>query len=104
MRFFSYGRCEELECDRPCTWPCTSLTTEPRPPPEDGRCSCRYRSDHDRDEDRDRQEQRAASSGGLGSVVSEVLGQVQGRSHAGSSYGYPQKRKKKESFLSDLFG
>ncbi|WP_233498406.1 zf-TFIIB domain-containing protein [Blastococcus sp. TF02A-26] len=67
----------------------------------------RYRSDHDRDEDRYRDQQRAASSGGLGAVVSEVLGQVQGRSHSSSShgsYGQPYKKKRKESFLSDLFG
>ena len=67
----------------------------------------RYRDD-DRshsDDDRYRTEQRAASSGGLGAVVGEVLQQVQGRQHSSSSYGsaYPRK-KKKESFLSDLFG
>lgn len=75
----------------------------PKPAPvADGR----YRSDHDRDEDRYRDQQRSASSGGLGSVVSEVLGQVQGRSHSSSSghYGQPYKKKRKESFLSDLFG
>jgi uncharacterized protein len=47
-------------------------------------------------------QQPAAS---LGAVVSEVLGQVRGSSsHSSSSYGYGQKRKKKDSFLSDLFG
>jgi hypothetical protein len=67
-------------------------------PPAEGR----YRSDHDRDDERG----RAPAGGGLSGVVSEVLGQVQGRSSSSghSSYGYPQKRKKKESFLSDLFG
>jgi Zn-finger nucleic acid-binding protein len=45
-------------------------------------------------------QQPAAS---LGSVVSDVLGQVRSSGH-GSSSGYGQKRKKKESFLSDLFG
>jgi Zn-finger nucleic acid-binding protein len=66
----------------------------------------RYRSDHDRDGDRYRGEQRPASPGGLGAVVSEVLGQVQGRSSSGSAgqYGQPYKKKRKESFLSDLFG
>jgi Zn-finger nucleic acid-binding protein len=72
----------------------------------------RYRSDHDRyDDDRHRDEyrdqRRAPAAGGLGSVVSEVLGQVQGRSHSSSSsghYGQPYKKKRKESFLSDLFG
>ncbi len=71
-------------------------------PPAEGR----YRSDHDRDEDRYRQEHRAPAAGGLGAVVGEVLGQVQGRSHSSSSghYGQPYKKKRKESFLSDLFG
>jgi Zn-finger nucleic acid-binding protein len=43
--------------------------------------------------------------GGLGSVVGEVLRQVQGSKsgeHHRSEYGY--KKRKKESFLSDLFG
>jgi Zn-finger nucleic acid-binding protein len=43
----------------------------------------------------------------FGAVVSEVLGQVRGSGHgssSGSSSGYGQQRKKKESFLSDLFG
>jgi Zn-finger nucleic acid-binding protein len=68
----------------------------------------RYRSDHDRDDDRHRDEyrdqQRAGSSGGLGAVVSEVLGQVQGRSHSSSSHRRPYEKKRKESFLGDLFG
>ena len=73
----------------------------------------RYRSDHDRYDDRyddrRREEQRSASSsGGLGAVVNEVLGQVQGRSHSsgysGGQYGQPYKKKRKESFLGDLFG
>jgi Zn-finger nucleic acid-binding protein len=48
----------------------------------------------------------ATSAGSLGAVVSEVLGQVRSSSsHSSSSYGYGQKpRKKKDSFLSDLFG
>ncbi len=43
-------------------------------------------------------------SGGLGAVVNEVLGSVS-RSHSSSQYGhgYPRK-KKKESFLGELFG
>ena len=49
-------------------------------------------------------------AGSLGSVVSEVLGQVRagsshgGSSHGGSSHGSGHQRKKKDSFLSDLFG
>ncbi|TFV67043.1 UNVERIFIED_ORG: hypothetical protein E4P37_04805 [Bacillus sp. AZ43] len=42
------------------------------------------------------------SGAGLGGVVGEVLRQVQGSKHSSSS-GYPHKRKK-ESFLGDLFG
>jgi len=49
--------------------------------------------------------QSAASGAGLGAVVGEVLRQVQGSkssSHHSSEYGY--KKKKKDSFLGDLFG
>ena len=49
--------------------------------------------------------QSAASGAGLGAVVGEVLRQVQGSksgSHHASEYGY--KKRKKESFLGDLFG
>jgi Zn-finger nucleic acid-binding protein len=51
------------------------------------------------------QEHEQAPASGLGAVVSEVLGRG-GSSHAGSGYGHGsgQQRKKKESFLSDLFG
>jgi Zn-finger nucleic acid-binding protein len=49
--------------------------------------------------------QTAASGAGLGAVVGEVLRQVQGSksSHHSSSDHYGRKRKK-ESFLGDLFG
>jgi len=50
--------------------------------------------------------QPAASGAGLGAVVGEVLRQVQGSksgSHHQSDSGYYKKRKK-ESFLGDLFG
>lgn len=70
------------------------------------------RSGKPTDDDRRREFERqsytsgttAASSGaGLGSVVGEVLRQVQGaKSH--SSSGYPYRKRKKESFLGDLFG
>jgi uncharacterized protein len=46
-----------------------------------------------------------ASGGGLSGVVGEVLRQVQGStssSHRQTEYGY--KKRKKESFLGDLFG
>ena len=45
--------------------------------------------------------QQGRPTDNLGAVVSEVLGQVRGQKH--SSHGhYPKKRK--ESFLGDLFG
>jgi uncharacterized protein len=49
--------------------------------------------------------QSAASGAGLGAVVGEVLRQVQGSksgSHQQSEYG--DKKRKKDSFLGDLFG
>jgi Zn-finger nucleic acid-binding protein len=51
-----------------------------------------------------RQSGPSGTAGQLGAVVSEVLKQARGSQH-GSQHGYgtPQ-RKKKESFLSDLFG
>ena len=42
-----------------------------------------------------------ASAGSLGAVVSEVLGQVRSSSSSSSSYGH---KRKKQSFLGDLFG
>jgi Zn-finger nucleic acid-binding protein len=50
--------------------------------------------------------QQAASGAGLGAVVNEVLQQVRGSKSSGyhqSDSGYHKKRKK-ESFLGDLFG
>lgn len=47
------------------------------------------------------------SGGGLGSVVGEVLRQVQGSkssSHGHSESDHHYKKRKKESFLGDLFG
>ena len=47
----------------------------------------------------------SASASGLGQVVSDVLGQVRGSSSStSSSYGAGHRRKKKESFLGELFG
>jgi uncharacterized protein len=50
--------------------------------------------------------QPAASGAGLGAVVGEVLRQVQGSksSHSSSSSDYYGRKRKKESFLGDLFG
>jgi Zn-finger nucleic acid-binding protein len=60
------------------------------------------RHDDDRDEYRRDQQQ----SGGLGAVVGEVLSQVRSSQHGSQhgQYGYGHKPRKKESFLSDLFG
>ncbi|TFV90919.1 hypothetical protein E4P40_06540 [Blastococcus sp. CT_GayMR20] len=49
--------------------------------------------------------QSAASGAGLGAVVGEVLRQVQGsKSHSSHSSDPYYKKRKKESFLGDLFG
>ncbi len=51
---------------------------------------------------------QTGSAAGIGAVVNEVLKQVGGsKSHGsshGSSYGHGYPKKRKESFLSDLFG
>jgi Zn-finger nucleic acid-binding protein len=70
----------------------------------------RHRDEHYRDEsyrdepyrDERYRDQHRGSGSDLGAVVNQVLGQVSGKKHS-SQYGYP-KRKKKESFLGDLFG
>ena len=67
----------------------------------------RHRDDHERygRDDRDRYAARKqSSSGDLGAVVGEVMRQVRGSkssSHSSQQYGH---RRKKESFLGDLFG
>jgi uncharacterized protein len=49
--------------------------------------------------------QQPASGAGLGAVVNEVLQQVRGSGHSGSQSGSGYyKKRKKESFLGDLFG
>ena len=66
---------------------------------------------HERGHERSH-ESSGHQSGGLGSVVGEVLRQVQGSSHSqhsGHSSGHSSsdhygKKRKKESFLGDLFG
>jgi uncharacterized protein len=69
--------------------------------------SGQQRSDHERAEyqrsEHSGSQQGATSGAGLSGVVGEVLRQVQGAkssSHSSSSHG----RRKKESFLGDLFG
>jgi uncharacterized protein len=45
------------------------------------------------------------SSAGLGAMVNEVISQVsKGKSSSHGSYGHGYQKKRKESFLSDLFG
>jgi|SRR5688500_5542446 uncharacterized protein len=45
------------------------------------------------------------SAAGLGAVVNEVISQVsKGKSSSHGSYGHGYPKKRKESFLSDLFG
>ena len=69
-----------------------------------GRPAAVDRSEHERPHvERSGHQQSGTSSAGLGGLVGEVLRQVQGSSHSShSSGGY--KRKKKESFLGELFG
>ena len=69
--------------------------------------SGQQRSDYERAEyqrsEHSGSQQGASSGAGLGGVVGEVLRQVQGAkssSHSSSSHG----RRKKETFLGDLFG
>ena len=67
------------------------------------RSSEHERSEHERSSYAGSGHQQAAASGsGLGGVVGEVLRQVQGSKH--SSHSSSHNRRKKESFLGDLFG
>jgi Zn-finger nucleic acid-binding protein len=78
--------------------------TRPAEHDDDRRHESRHGSEH-RSEYRSEHAPRQDpySSGGLGSVVGEVLKQVGGQKHA--SYGHSGHRpRKKESFLGDLFG
>jgi Zn-finger nucleic acid-binding protein len=47
---------------------------------------------------------QTGSAAGLGAVVNEVLKQVGGSKSHGSSHGQGYPKKRKESFLGDLFG
>ena len=66
--------------------------------------SAQQRSEHQRvDPEHTEAQHGGTASAGLGGLVGEVLRQVQGSSHSShSSGGY--KRRKKESFLGELFG
>ena len=62
-----------------------------------------------RDSGHDPRYEEHSSGAGLGAVVGEVLSQVRGQKHGGSPSGYGQQHsgrrpRKKESFVSDLFG
>ncbi len=47
---------------------------------------------------------QTGSAAGLGAVVNEVISQVSKGKSSHSSYGHGYPKKRKESFLSDLFG
>jgi len=71
-----------------------------------GAAAAEARNYRDRD-DRDRDDRHAApkqSSGDLGAVVGEVMRQVRGSSRSSSHGQQYGSRRKKESFLGDLFG
>jgi Zn-finger nucleic acid-binding protein len=55
-----------------------------------------------RPDDHDRQQENRSSGSDFGTVVSDVLSQVRGTRQSPSGHGYPKR--KKESFLGDLFG
>ena len=58
---------------------------------------------HGDDDRRPERETKPAQSAGLGAIVGEVMQQARGSKSHGSSYGDPRK-KKKSSFLDELFG
>jgi uncharacterized protein len=61
-----------------------------------------YRREHESSHGYSSGHQSAASGAGLGAVVGEVMRQVQGsKSHSSDPY---YRKRKKESFLGDLFG
>ncbi len=65
-----------------------------------------HREDREREYRDDRREYREphrSSGSDLGSVVNEVISQVRGSKQHGS-YGHGYPKRKKESFLGDLFG
>jgi len=104
--FLDRGELDRL-IDAENAWHGGAAAAEPRNDPDrhDRDRDDRHRGDHDRgDHDRDRYAAPKQSSGDLGAVVGEVLRQVRGgtsSSHSSQQYGH---RRKKESFLGDLFG
>ncbi|RZU31945.1 zf-TFIIB domain-containing protein [Blastococcus saxobsidens] len=70
-----------------------------------GRPAAADRSEHERPHrEQPGHQQGGTSSAGLGGLVGEVLRQVQGSHPAQASHSSGHKRKKKESFLGELFG
>lgn len=103
--FLDRGELDRL-IDAENSWHGAAAAAEPRNDRDDRDRDDRPRDDRDR-YDRDRDDRYAApkqSSGDLGAVVGEVMRQVRGSkssSHGQQQYG---SRRKKESFLGDLFG
>ena len=102
--FLDRGELDRL-IDAENAWHGGAAAAEPR---DDRDRDDRHRDDRDRDrydrDDRDRYAAPKQSSGDLGAVVGEVMRQVRGSkssSHSSQQYGH---RRKKESFLGDLFG
>src|SRR4051812_41135077 len=60
------------------------------------------RAEPRQEHDRDRHQENRTSGSDFGAVVSDVLSQVRGTRQSTSGHGYPKR--KKESFLGDLFG
>jgi Zn-finger nucleic acid-binding protein len=71
--------------------------------PEGERQGVQEQSAHHRPSHQQPGYQQSDSGAGLGAVVGEVLRQVQGSKHSSHSSG-TYHRRKKESFLGDLFG
>ncbi|SDE98116.1 hypothetical protein SAMN05660662_0518 [Blastococcus aurantiacus] len=100
--FLDRGELDRL-IDAENAWHGGAAAAEPRTEHErdDRHRYDRDRYDHD---DRDRYAAPKQGSGDLGAVVGEVMRQVRGSkssSHGHQQYGH---RRKKESFLGDLFG
>ena len=85
--FLDRGELERL-IDAENAWHGGSGGSRPEPPRADVRAP--------------QQQQPTSTSADFGAVVSDVLSQVRSTRQTASGHGYPKKRK--ESFLSDLFG
>jgi uncharacterized protein len=100
--FLDRGELDRL-IDAENAWHGDERSETPRPD-DQGRKDEEYRREHER-QSYASGHSSASSSAGLGAVVGEVLRQVQGsKSHSSHSSDYYSKKRKKESFLGDLFG